>query len=124
MTTEIAKSKMRDCIFNIFLQTNHSIDHSHCSIGDRGEPFVVRYNEECLIKSVAQLKKEPVQLLFIAAVEAARWFIGKYYIGTIYKSASHRHTLVLASRHLGWLVMSALGKPHKSKQLHRLFCSL
>ena len=103
---------------------NNSVYHTYRAVGGAGKLLVVRYNEECLIKSVAQLKKEPVQLLFIAAVEAARWFIGKYYIGTIYKSASHRHTLVLASRHLGWLVMSALGKPHKSKQLHRLFCSL
>ena len=82
------------------------------------------YNDKSLPIAVAQIKEEFVQFLFVLAVETTRGFIGKHHIGVIDEGTCYSHALVLATRHLGRLVVRTPGNAHNLQQLHRLALGL
>ena len=77
-------------------------------------------NDKSLPKTVAQLEKEFMQLLFVVTVETAGRLIGKHYVGVINECTGNGHTLVLATRQFCRFVICALGQAQDTQQFQRL----
>lgn len=103
---------------------NNSVYHTYRAVGGAGKLLVVRYNEECLPVAGTQFKEQLVQLLLVLAVEAARWFVGKYKSGLVYQGSCHCHALVLATRQFRRFVPCTLLQAHNTKQFHSLLLGL
>lgn len=76
----------------------------------------MRDNDEGLTQLVAQVEEEPVQFLFVLAVETARGLVGQNHFGLVDECACHGDALFLSSREFSGLVRGPVGQAHDAEQ--------
>ena len=92
---------------NFFNQSVFDVDGS---VGELGESLVVGDDDEGLPKLITQVKEELVQFLLVLGIEGARGFVGKDDGGVVDECPCHSHTLFLATREFGGLMLDAVAE--------------
>ena len=85
-----------------------------CQFGIMGH-----YNER-LPQRVTKTEEQFVYILLCGRIQIAGWFVGKKHSRTVYQGSGNSHTLLLTSRHFGWLVRATLFQSHKFQKPFRI----
>ena len=72
----------------------------HYPVGIGRKRLIVGHYHKRMAVIATQVKKQPVQLLAVGAVEATRRLVGEHYLGMVDQRTRHRGPLPLATRQL------------------------
>ena len=83
------------------------------AVGNLRQPFIMRYNNECLSQTVAQIKKQLMQLLLIMRIQTSGRFICQHYRRMINQCTGNCHTLFLTTRQFIGFMRGAFRQSHE-----------
>ena len=93
-----------------------AVDDVDSAVGELGQFFVVRHDNERLSQFVAEFKEELVQFGLVVGVERTRRLVGENHIGLIHQRPRHGHALLLATAQFVGLVFRTVLKSHKLEE--------